>query len=189
ARPRRLSPREARSRSHRRRRSRVLGVDGAGQPRPLRARAIFGAYGDDERDHRRGSVERCGAARRRLRHAAHAPSEGSSLKNAATLAAVVLAGCASIQPAVAPTSAVDPGSGYISGTFTRSSARGFAFAIRSQEGKEYFMSLGEDSKAPAEVNEQTVVIQVPPGTYAVWHWVAYAPSTKAVEMRRPVDNT
>jgi len=90
---------------------------------------------------------------------------------------------------VAPTSAVDPGSGYISGTFTRSSARGFAFAIRSQEGKEYFMSLGEDSKAPAEVNEQTVVIQVPPGTYAVWHWVAYAPSTKAVEMRRPVDNT
>ena len=50
------------------------------------------------------------------------------------------------------------------------------------------MSLGEDTKKPAQVEEQTVVIAVPPGTYGVWHWVAYAPSTKAVELRRPVDN-
>jgi len=102
--------------------------------------------------------------------------------------AALLSACAEIQPALAPTSQPDPNAGYISGTFSRTSARGFAFAIRSSSGKEYFMSLGEDAKRPTEVNEQTVVIQVPPGTYAVMHWVAYDASTKAVEIRRPVDN-
>ena len=33
------------------------------------------------------------------------------------------------------------------------------------------------------------MIQVPPGTYAVMQWVAYDPSTRAVEIRLPVDNT
>ena len=102
--------------------------------------------------------------------------------------AALLCACAEIQPALAPTSTIDPNAGYISGTFSRTSARGFAFAIRSSGGKEYFMSLGEDARRPSEVNEQTVVIQVPPGTYAVMHWVAYDASTKAVEIRRPVDN-
>src|SRR6188508_2936070 len=102
--------------------------------------------------------------------------------------AALLCACAEIHPALAPTSAVDPNAGYISGTFSRTSARGFAFAIRSSSGKEYFMSLGEDSKRPAEVSEQTIAIQVPPGTYAVMHWVAYETSTKAVEIRQPVDN-
>ena len=107
----------------------------------------------------------------------------------AVVLAVAAAGCAQIQPVVAPTSSVDPAAAYITGTFTRTSMRGFAFAIRNQDGKEYFMSLGEDRKAPTQVEEQTVAIQVPPGTYAVMHWVAYDTSTKAVEMRRPVDNT
>ena len=105
-----------------------------------------------------------------------------------TLALALGAGCAQIQPVVAPTSAADPDAAYITGTFTRASMRGFAFAIRNQDGKEYFMSLGEDRSAPTAVEEQTVAIQVPPGTYAVMHWVAYDTSTKAVEMRRPVDN-
>src|SRR5689334_4668442 len=105
------------------------------------------------------------------------------------LVAGLAAGCAQIQPVVTPTSAADPNSGYITGTFTRTSARGFAFAIRNQDGKEYFMSLGEDRNAPTHVEEQTIAIQVPPGTYGVWHWVAYDTSTKAVEIRRPVDNT
>jgi hypothetical protein len=104
------------------------------------------------------------------------------------IVAALLGACAEIQPAVAPASAFDPNAGYISGTFSRASARGFAFAIRSSSGKEYFMSLGEDTKQPTEVNDQTIVIQVPPGTYAVMHWVAFEPSTKAVEIRRPVDN-
>jgi hypothetical protein len=101
---------------------------------------------------------------------------------------VVVAACATIQPVVAPTSAVDPNAAYISGTFSRTSARGFAFAIRSSDGKEYFMSLGADTRVAMPVEEQTVVIQVPPGTYGVWHWVAYDSATKAVELRRPVDN-
>jgi hypothetical protein len=105
-----------------------------------------------------------------------------------TAAIALLAGCASIQPVVAPTSTADPNSAYITGTFSRTSARGFAFAIRSSGGKEYFMSLGEDAKRPADANEQTIAIQVPPGTYGVWHWVAYDTATKAVEIRRPVDN-
>jgi hypothetical protein len=98
------------------------------------------------------------------------------------------AACAQIQPVVAPTTPPDPNAAYITGTFTRASMRGFAFAIRNQDGKEYFMSLGEDRNAPTNVEDQTVAIQVPPGTYAVMHWVAYDTSTKAVEMRRPVDN-
>ena len=109
------------------------------------------------------------------------------LAGAIALAALA-AGCAQIQPVVTPTSAADPNAAYITGTFTRTSMRGFAFAIRNQDGKEYFMSLGEDRKTPTDVEEQTVAIQVPPGTYAVMHWVAYDTSTKAVEMRRPVDN-
>ena len=113
----------------------------------------------------------------------------TGLARLAFLAAVAtLCACARIQPAVAPTSAFDPGAGYLSGTFSRTSARGFAFAIRHSSGKEYFMALGEDTSRPAAVEEQTIVIQVPPGTYAVMHWVAYEPSTKAVEIRRPVDN-
>ena len=106
----------------------------------------------------------------------------------AIAAAVLLTACAEIQPVVSPAASVDPDAAYITGTFTRTSARGFAFAIRSSSGKEYFMSLGQDSKAPAEVNEQTIAIRVPPGTYAVMHWVAYEPATKTVEIRRPVDN-
>ena len=104
------------------------------------------------------------------------------------LAALLVTACAQIQPVVAPTSAADPNAAYLTGTFTRTSMRGFAFAIRNQDGKEYFMSLGEDRKAPTNVEEQTVAIQVPPGTYAVMHWVAYDTSTKAVEIRNPVDN-
>ena len=102
--------------------------------------------------------------------------------------ALAAAGCAQIQPVVAPGAAADPNAAYITGTFTRTSARGFAFAIRNQDGKEYFMSLGEDHAASGRVEEQTVAIQVPPGTYGVWHWVAYEPATKAVEIRHPVDN-
>ena len=45
--------------------------------------------------------------------------------------AALLCACAEIQPALAPTSQPDPNAGYISGTFSRTSARGFAFAIRS----------------------------------------------------------
>jgi hypothetical protein len=110
------------------------------------------------------------------------------MKAAAFILCLAAAACAQIQPVVAPGSPADPSSAYITGTFTRASARGFAFAIRNQDGREYFMSLGDARGAPGAVEEQTIAIQVPPGTYGVWHWVAYEPSTRAVEIRRPVDN-
>ena len=102
--------------------------------------------------------------------------------------ALAAAGCAQIQPVMTPAGGADPAAAYITGTFSRTSARGFAFAIRNSDGKEFFMSLGEDRKVPTPVEEQTIAIQVPPGTYAVMHWVAYDTATKAVEIRRPVDN-
>src|SRR5262249_50451873 len=58
----------------------------------------------------------------------------------------------------------------------------------SSEGKEYFMALGEDAKVPTEVEDQTVAIKVPPGTYSVTHWINYAPSSRAVELRLPIQN-
>ena len=101
---------------------------------------------------------------------------------------LVAAACAEIQPVVVPSSAVDPNAAYVSGTFTHAKVAGFAFVLRSGEGKEYLMSLGEDAKMRTQVEDQVVAIKVPPGTYAVTHWISYAPASKAVEMRMPIEN-
>ncbi len=77
---------------------------------------------------------------------------------------VLVAGCANVQPVVAPTSAADPNDAYVSVTFNRSSGRGFAFELHSKDGKAYYLSLGDRSANNAE--DQTVAIEVPPGTYA-----------------------
>jgi len=97
---------------------------------------------------------------------------------------LLAAGCASVQPVLAPTSAADPNDAYISVTFNRASGRGFAFELHSKEGKAYYLSLGDRSANNAE--DQTVAIEVPPGTYAVTHWVTYV--GKAVEERQPNEN-
>jgi hypothetical protein len=115
--------------------------------------------------------------------------EETRLRRFALAALFALAGCAEIQPVVAPTSAADPNAAYISGTFTHARIQGFAFVIRSGEGKEYFMSLGEDAKVRTEIEDQVVAIKVPPGSYAVTHWITYAPASKAVELRMPIQNT
>jgi hypothetical protein len=98
--------------------------------------------------------------------------------------ALLAAGCANVQPVVAPTSAVDPNDAYVSVTFNRSSGRGFAFELHSKDGKAYYLSLGDRSANNAE--DQTVAIEVPPGTYAVTHWVTYV--GKAIEERQPNEN-
>src|SRR5262249_32817657 len=114
--------------------------------------------------------------------------EARILRFAAAALLAALAGCADIQPVVAPSSALDPNAAYISGTFTHAKVKGFAFVLRSGEGKEYLMSLGEDAKVRTEIEDQVVAIKVPPGTYAVTHWINYAPASKAVEMRMPIEN-
>jgi hypothetical protein len=101
----------------------------------------------------------------------------------------LLSGCASVQPVLAPTAAVDPGAGYVAGLFSRMKARGYAFVIRSFDGSaEYNMPLGEDSNWPTAVTDQSVVIKLPPGTYTVSQWITYATLTKEVMSRRPMSN-
>jgi hypothetical protein len=79
---------------------------------------------------------------------------------------------------------VDPNDAYVSVTFNRSSGRGFAFELHSKDGKAYYLSLGDRTANNAE--DQTVAIEVPPGTYAVTYWVTYV--GKAIEERHPNDN-
>jgi hypothetical protein len=106
----------------------------------------------------------------------------------AIAAALFATACAEIQPVVAPASVPDPDAAYISGTFTHARVQGFAFVIRSGQGKEYFMALGEDARVRTEIEDKVVAIKVPPGTYSVTHWITYAPSSKAVDLRMPVQN-
>ncbi|MBC8023914.1 MAG: hypothetical protein H7Y14_12385 [Burkholderiales bacterium] len=106
------------------------------------------------------------------------------------LTALLLAGCANVQPVLAPTAAVDPASAYLAGTFTRMKGRGFAFVVRpvGQE-VEYMMSLGEDTNLPTAVTDQTVAIKLPPGTYTVAQWVTYNPLSKEITTRRAITNS
>ncbi|MGM9480573.1 hypothetical protein ACS5PN_05200 [Roseateles sp. NT4] len=88
-----------------------------------------------------------------------------------------------------PEAAVDPNSGYVAGLFTRMKARGFAFVIRAADGgAEYLMPLGEDGNWPTAVNDQSVVIKLPPGKYTITQWITYATLTKEVMSRRPIAN-
>jgi len=98
--------------------------------------------------------------------------------------ALLVSGCANVQPAVAPTSTANPDAAYVSVTFNRASGRGFAFELHSKDGKAYYISLGDRRDNNGE--DQTVAIEVPPGTYVVTHWVSYV--GKAIEERYPNDN-
>ena len=106
---------------------------------------------------------------------------------ACTLTFAILSGCASVQPVLAPTATVDPSTGYVAGLFSRMKARGYAFVVRSVEGgAEYNMPLGEDSSWPTGVDDQSVAIKLPPGTYTVSHWITYATLTKEIMSRKPI---
>ena len=108
---------------------------------------------------------------------------------ACTLTFAILSGCASVQPVLAPTATVDPSTGYVAGLFSRMKARGYAFVVRSVEGGvEYNMSLGEDSNWPTAVNDQSVAIKLPPGTYTVSHWITYGTLTKEIVSRNAIAN-
>lgn len=106
--------------------------------------------------------------------------------------AVVLNGCTTvaIQPVLPPTAVADAQSGYVAGQFSRTKGRGFAFIVRSTDGKaEYTLPLGEDSTFPTDVNDQTVAMKLPPGWYTVSAWITYATLTKEVMSRKPITDS
>ena len=103
--------------------------------------------------------------------------------------AFLLFGCASIEPSLKATAAPESGAGYVSGKFTRSNSGGFAFVLVDQlSRKEYAMSLGEDSPLPTDVNDQVVVVKVPPGRYSLAYWFTYGTLTKQRTMKFAVTN-
>lgn len=108
---------------------------------------------------------------------------------ALALSLTLLAGCATIEPAVQAAAGPEPGMAYVAGQFTRSNSGGFAFVIKDVDlGKEYAMSLGEDSTWPSDVNEQVIAIKLPPGRYALTQWFTYATLTKERSRSHPITN-
>lgn len=101
---------------------------------------------------------------------------------------LALAGCANVQPVLKADAKFDPQSGYVAGQFTRMKTAGFAFVVKHSDGREFTMPLGEDSQLPTEVKNQTVAIQVPPGTYTIGSWITYATMTKEIISRNTVTN-
>lgn len=108
---------------------------------------------------------------------------------ALALAATWMTGCAVIQPVLPPTSQPDAASGYVAGGFTRVKSGGFAFIVRNVEsGAEFALPLGEDTSWPSDVENQVVAIKLPPGRYAVSHWITYATLTKERISKSAVSN-
>jgi hypothetical protein len=95
-----------------------------------------------------------------------------------------LAGCANLQPVLAPNEIVDTQSGYVAGQFVREQGAGFAFVLRSEDGREVTMSLGEQDSVKEGSATQTVAIKVAPGRYALTSWLTYATLTKEVTSRQ-----
>jgi hypothetical protein len=105
------------------------------------------------------------------------------------LAAILMTGCAVIQPVLPPTSQPDATAGYVAGGFTRVKSGGFAFIVRNLDtSAEFALSLGEDTSWPTDVENQVVAIKLPPGRYAVSHWITYATLTKERISKSAVSN-
>jgi hypothetical protein len=100
-----------------------------------------------------------------------------------------LAGCTSIQPTVPTTTPPDASSGYVAGAFTRTNTGGVAFILKGMDsGVEYAMPLGEDSPLPKDVKDQVVAVKVPPGRYAVSHWITYGTLDKSQSTKTSMSN-
>mgnify|MGYP001809788205 CR=1 FL=1 len=90
------------------------------------------------------------------------------------VAALVLSGCANLQPALSPAAQPDARSGYLAGLFQPKLGQGFAFVLRSASGQEFNFGLGQESAWPKDLAYQTAAIALPPGTYRITHWFSYA---------------
>lgn len=106
------------------------------------------------------------------------------------LALTTVAGCANVQPVLAPNVTADENAGYVAGQFSRMKGRGYGFMVRAVEGEaEYILPLGEDTNWPTELHDQTVAIKLPPGTYTVTQWITYATLTKEIMSRKALTGT
>ena len=102
----------------------------------------------------------------------------------------LLAGCASIEPALEASASPEVGAAYVAGQFSRTNSGGFAFVLTNMaSGTEYALSLGEDTLLPTDVSEQIVVIKIPPGKYSVLHWFTYGTLTKERSGKHPMTNS
>ena len=104
------------------------------------------------------------------------------------LVCTALIGCASIHPLLESGAEPDPGSGYVAGSFSRNKGDDeLAFILRNDDtGKEYGMTLGDESRMSAGADEQVIAIQLPPGRYTLTHWITYAALTKQQLKKNPI---
>ena len=102
------------------------------------------------------------------------------------IAALVLSGCANLQPALSPAAQPDGRSGYLAGLFQPKLGQGFAFVLRSASGQEFNFGLGQESAWPKDLAYQTAAAALPPGTYRITRWFSYAILTKETIARADV---
>ncbi|MEZ0232565.1 MAG: hypothetical protein ACAH12_06975 [Methylophilaceae bacterium] len=111
------------------------------------------------------------------------------LRIAFVMALSLMSGCASIEPSIKPSDAADSEAAYVAGKFTRFNSGGFAFVLVNQtSGKEYNISLGNDSALPKNVADQVVAIKVPPGMYTLSYWFTYGTLTKERSDKHAITN-
>jgi len=102
----------------------------------------------------------------------------------------LLAGCATIEPAVPTTARPETGMAYVAGQFSRSNSGGFAFVLQNLDSNaEYSMSLGVDGSWPQDVKAQVLAVKLPPGRYAVKQWFTYATLTKERSRGHAITNS
>jgi hypothetical protein len=105
---------------------------------------------------------------------------------------VLLSGCA-VTVATTPVEKYDAQpdntSGWVAGVFTRDQTTDLAFVVHNNDTNvDYYLPIGEDSKAPTLVFNQVLSIPVPPGHYEITQWVTFRPLNKRIFTRKDVDN-
>ncbi|QNA90446.1 hypothetical protein G4G28_21630 [Massilia sp. Dwa41.01b] len=103
---------------------------------------------------------------------------------------LLLTGCVSLTPTLAPTAQPEANAGYVAGQFSRNKGMNFALVLRAADSQEeYVMPMGADSSLPTEVVRSPIAIKVRPGTYTITQWLTYATLTKEVISRQPIQSS
>lgn len=112
----------------------------------------------------------------------------------AVLIIVFLAGCASPEKFVAPTSLPTANMGYVGGRFTLDKkVLATAFVLTNQSTQQEFVLPFTSKTDYLEGNTETGLIALPPGTYKATHWIVYntfwGPSAAGREFKRPIQES
>jgi hypothetical protein len=93
---------------------------------------------------------------------------------------LLLAGCVTnVAPPLSSSAAPNAANGVIAGSFSRTKTTDVAFIVRNTvTGREYALSLGENSAMPTAVSDQIMAIDVPPGQYEITQWETFATLSK-----------